>query len=120
MTGQTLSRYNLSRTVLLWTWLVVAFSLALGPTVPPTPSPLSSHCDTLATPTALLELVATPTQKSKSVQPLIDGTIALPAIGTFLADFRSSIPCSRWNDAPPLLSTSAWPAPSLPRPPPSA
>ena len=121
MTGQThYSSHNFSRAILLWTWLVVAFSLALGPAVPPTPSHPSSQCDTLATPTAALELVATPTQKSKSAQPLIDGTIALTTIGTFLTDSRSAAPCFLWDDAPPLLSTFAWPSPSLPRPPPSA
>ena len=121
MTGQTYdSPHNFSRAILLWTWLVVALSLTLGPAAAPTPSPPSSHCDTLATPTAALELVATPTQKSKSVQPLIDGTIPLPAIGIAIADSKSTLPCPLWDDAPPLLSTSAWPSPSLPRPPPSA
>jgi len=120
MSAQTLSRHNFSRAILLWTWLVVAVSLALGSSVPPASSYPSSNCDTLATPTAALELVATPTQKSTSGQSLIDGFIAISATGISIADFRSLLPCPLWNDAPSLLSTSAWQSPSLPRPPPNA
>ena len=120
MSGQTLSRHHFLRAILLWTWLVVAFSLALGSSVPSAPSHPSSQCDTLATPTTALELVATPTQKSKSVQPLIEGFVALPPIGIFITDSRSALPCPLWNDAPSLLLPAAWRSPSLPRPPPSA
>lgn len=120
MAGQTLSRHNFSRAVLLWTCLIVAFSLALGSAFPPAPSHPSSHCDTLATPTTALELVATPTQKSTSVQPLIDGFVALPPIGICIADSRVALPCPLWDDAPSLLLPAAWRSPTLPRPPPSA
>lgn len=120
MSGQTLSRHHFSRAVLLWTWLVVAFILTLGSAVPPALSHLSCQCDTLATPTASLELVATYTQKSKSLQPLIDGFTALPAIGIFITDFRSATPCPLSDDAPSLLPLATCQFPSLPRPPPSA
>ncbi len=120
MSGRTLSQHNLSRAVLLWTWLVVAFSLALGSAFPPAPSHLSGHCDTLATPTAALELVATPTQKSTSIQPLIKGFIVLPAIGICITDSKAALPCPLWDDAPSLLLPAVWQSPSLPRPPPSA
>lgn len=120
MSGQTLSRHNFSRAVLLWTWLVVAFSLALGLAFPPAPSQLSRQYDSLAAPTAALELVATPTQKSTSVQPLIDVFIALPAIGTCITDSRVALPCPLWDNAPSLLLPAVWQSPSLPRPPPSA
>lgn len=120
MAGQTLSRHHFSRTILFWLWLVVAFGLALGPAVPPTPSQLSRQCATLAAPTAALELVATPTQKSKSVQPLSEGFVALPASGIFIASSRSASPGSFREDDPSLLPPAAWQSPALPRPPPSS
>jgi len=120
MSGQTLSRQNFSQVVLLWTWLVVTFSLALGSGFPSASSNLSRQGDTLTTPTTSLELVGTPTPKSKSVQPLIESLPALPASGVFITDSRSAFPCCLWNDAPSLSPPAAWQSPSLPRPPPHA
>lgn len=120
MSGQTLSRHNFSRAVLLWTWLVVAFGLAQGLAFLPAPSQLYRQCDSLAAPTTALELVATPAQKSVSVQPLSDGFIPLPATGIIVADSGSALPCPLWNNTLSLLLPAAWQSPSLPRPPPSA
>lgn len=119
ISAATLLTRGFARAFILWAWILLTLALPFGSAVTPAaPHPYNQH-DTLAVPTAVQDLRATPTQKFKAAEIFLDALHSVPHSEITLPVRNLALQYTVCSNSPRLLS-AARQSPVLPHPPPSA
>lgn len=120
MSGQSMSGNGTSRAYLAWMWFFLFLFLLPGSTVFPEAIDLSDQEKSLAAPTALVDWVATPVQKSKATKLSIKDLPAVAGEDIALPSCRSLVRIELSAELPFSLYSAVQQSALLPRPPPIA